>query len=63
MNEFDKFDDSISKEFYSDIVSIVEKFYNKSKTFGERALIGDIITMINNKCVVKDNKLERKFDS
>ena len=49
-NEFDKLDDSL------------EDFYNKSKTFGERALMGDIILLVNNKCDLKDNKIERKFE-
>jgi len=61
-NEFDKLDDSISKEFYCNLVSSLEDFYNKSKTFGERALMGDIILLVNNKCDLKDNKIERKFE-
>lgn len=61
--EFDKLDDSISKEFYCDLVSLLEKFYNRGSTFGEKALIGDIILLVNNKCDLKDNKIERKFEN
>ena len=62
MEGFDKFNDSISKEFYSELVTSLETFYNKGKTFGEKALIGDIVLMVNNKCIIKDNKVERIFD-
>lgn len=62
MEGFDKFDDSISKEFYNELVTNLETFYNKGKTFGEKALIGDIVLLVNNKCIVKDNKIERNFN-
>lgn len=45
----DKFDDSISKEFYIELANKLEEMYNKSKTFGEITLVGDLMRVLNNK--------------
>ena len=42
----DKFDDSISKEFYIELANKLEEMYNKSKTFGEVTLVGDLIKVL-----------------
>lgn len=45
----DKYDDSINKEFYIELTNKLEEMYNKSKTFGEITLVGDLIQVLNNK--------------
>mgnify|MGYP007123085427 FL=1 len=45
----DKFDDSIGKEFYIELANKLEEMYNKSKTYGEITLIGDLIQVLNDK--------------
>lgn len=45
----DKYDDSISKEFYIELANKLEEMYNKSKTFGEVTLVGDLIQVLNDK--------------
>lgn len=45
----DKFDDSIGKEFYIELANKLEEMYNKSKTFGEVTLVGDLIQVLNDK--------------
>lgn len=45
----DKFDDSISKEFYVELANKFEEMYNKSKTFGEVTLVGDLIQVLNDR--------------
>lgn len=47
--DIDKFDDSISKEFYIELSNQLEEMYNKSKTFGERTLVGDLMEVLNKK--------------
>lgn len=44
-----KYDDSIGKEFYIELANKFEEMYNKSKTFGEVTLVGDLIQVLNNK--------------
>lgn len=45
----DKYDDSISKEFYIELANKLEEMYNKSKTFGEVTLVRDLIQVLNDK--------------
>lgn len=45
----DKYDNSISKEFYIELANMLEEMYNKSKTFGEITLVGDLMQVLNNK--------------
>ena len=45
----DKFDDSISKEFYVGLADKLEEMYNKTKTFGEITLVGDLMKVLNDK--------------
>ncbi len=45
----DKFNDSIGKEFYIELADKLEEMYNKSKTFGEITLVGDLIKVLNDK--------------
>ena len=45
----DKLDDSINKEFYIELANKLEEMYNKSKTFGEITLVGDLIKVMNDK--------------
>lgn len=45
----DKFDDLIGKEFYIELANKLEEMYNKSKTFGEVTLVGDLIQVLNDK--------------
>lgn len=47
--DIDKFDDSINKEFYIELANKLEEMYNKSKTFGEITLVGDLIKVLNDK--------------
>lgn len=48
-NNIDKFDDSIGKEFYIELANKLEEMYNKSNTFGEVTLVGDLIKVLNEK--------------
>ena len=45
----DKFDNSIGKEFYIELVDKLEEMHNKSKTFGEITLVGDLMKVLNDK--------------
>lgn len=45
----DKYDDLISKEFYIELANKLEEMYNKSKTYGEITLVGDLIKVMNDK--------------
>ena len=45
----DKYDDSIGKEFYIELANKLEEMYNKSKTYGEITLVGDLIKVMNDK--------------
>lgn len=45
----DKLNDSIGKEFYIELANKLEEMYNKSKTFGEITLVGDLIKVMNDK--------------
>jgi len=47
--DIEKNDDSIGKEFYMELANKLEEMYNKSKTFGEITLVGDLIQILNNK--------------
>ncbi len=49
MQNINKFDDSISKEFYLELANKLEEMYNKSKTYGEITLVGDLIKVLNEK--------------
>lgn len=50
----DKFDDSISKEFYVELANKLEEMYNKSKTFGEVTLVGDLIQVLNDRAKMNE---------
>lgn len=52
----DKFDDSVSKEFYIELANKLEEMYNKSKTFGEITLAGDLIQVLNRKTQIRMHK-------
>lgn len=52
----DKFDDSIGKEFYIELVDKLEEMYNKSSTFGEMTLVGDLIKVLNDKVKMNGDK-------
>lgn len=45
----DKFDDSIGKKFYMELANKLEEMYNKSRTFGEITLVGDLMKVLNDK--------------
>ena len=45
----DKYENSISKELYIELANMLEEMYNKSKTFGEITLVGDLMQVLNNK--------------
>lgn len=47
--DMDKFDDSISKEFYIELANKLEEMYNKARTFGEITLVGNLIKILNDK--------------
>ena len=49
-------DKTIDKEFYIDLSNKLEEMYNKSKTFGEVTLMGDLIGLLNSKTKLKDEK-------
>ena len=52
----DEFDDSIGKEFYIELANKLEEMYNKSKTFGEITLVGDLIQILNDKTKMDGDK-------
>ena len=52
----DKFDDSISKDFYIELANKLEEMYNKAKTFGEITLVGDLIKVLNEKTKMNGEK-------
>ena len=41
--------DLVRKEFYIELSNKLEEMYNKSTTFGEVTLIGDLILLLNKK--------------
>lgn len=41
--------DLVRKEFYIELANKLEEMYNKSTTFGEVTLIGDLILLLNKK--------------
>ena len=45
----DKNDDSVGREFYIELSNKLEEMINKSKTFGEVTLVGDLIGLLNSK--------------
>ena len=45
----DKNDDSVGREFYIELANKLEEMFNKSKTFGEVTLVGDLIELLNSK--------------
>ena len=51
-NNIDKFDDSIGKDFYIELANKLEEMYNKSKTFGEITLVGDLMKTLNDKAKI-----------
>ena len=54
--DIEKFDDSISKEFYIELANKLEEMYNKSRTFGEITLVGDLIKVLNDKTKMDGDK-------
>lgn len=53
MNNIDVKSDLVRNEFYIDLANKLEEMYNKSTTFGEVTLVGDLILLLNKK--VKDD--------
>ena len=51
-----KFDDSIGKEFYIELANKLEEMYNKSKTYGEITLVGDLMKVLNEKTKMDGDK-------
>ena len=49
MNNIDIKSDLVRNEFYIDLANKLEEMYNKSTTFGEVTLIGDLILLLNKK--------------
>ena len=54
--DIEKFDDSINKEFYIELANKLEEMYNKSRTFGEITLVGDLIKVLNDKTKMDGDK-------
>lgn len=52
-NNIDIKSDLVRNEFYIDLANKLEEMYNKSTTFGEVTLVGDLILLLNKK--VKDD--------
>lgn len=50
----DKYDDSISKEFYIELANKLGEMYNKSNTYGEITLVGDLIKVMNDKTKIDE---------
>lgn len=48
-NNIDIKSDLVRKEFYIELSNKLEEMYNKSTTFGEVTLIGDLILLLNKK--------------
>lgn len=53
MNNIDIKSDLVRNEFYIDLANKLEEMYNKSTTFGEVTLVGDLILLLNKK--LKEN--------
>lgn len=49
MNNIDIKSDLVRNEFYIDLANKLEEMYNKSTTFGEVTLVGDLILLLNKK--------------
>ena len=49
MNNIDVKSDLVRNEFYIDLANKLEEMYNKSTTFGEVTLVGDLILVLNTK--------------
>lgn len=49
MNNIDIKSDLVRNEFYIDLANKLEEMYNKSTTFGEVTLVGDLILVLNTK--------------
>lgn len=52
-NNIDIKSDLVRNEFYIDLANKLEEMYNKSTTFGEVTLVGDLILLLNKK--LKEN--------
>ena len=48
-NNIDIKTDLVRKDFYIELANKLEEMYNKSTTFGEVTLIGDLILLLNEK--------------
>lgn len=53
-NNIDIKSNLISKEFYIELTGKLEEMYNKSTTFGEVTLMGDLILLLNKKLQAVD---------
>lgn len=48
-NNIDIKNNFVKKEFYIELANKLEEMYNKSTTFGEVTLMGDLILLLNTK--------------
>ena len=49
LENIDKNDDSVGKEFYIELSTKLEEMFNKAKTYGEVTLMGDLFGLLNSK--------------